>query len=109
MRSVELKTRVLKPSEAALNEAAALIREGRLVGLPTETVYGLGANALNPEAVRDIFEAKGRPSDNPLIVHISRMEELEPLIAAAPSSEALKLAQAYWPGPLTMILSLIHI
>ena len=103
MRSVELKTRVLKPSEAALNEAAALIREGRLVGLPTETVYGLGANALNPEAVRDIFEAKGRPSDNPLIVHISRMEELEPLIAAAPSPEALKLAQAYWPGPLTMI------
>lgn len=98
-----MKTRVIKPDEAALNEAAALIREGKLVGLPTETVYGLGANALNPEAVRDIFEAKGRPGDNPLIVHISCMEELQPLIAAPPSPFAQRLAEAYWPGPLTMI------
>ncbi len=98
-----MSTHVLKPDEAALNEAAALIREGKLVGLPTETVYGLGANALNPAAVRDIFEAKGRPGDNPLIVHISCMEELQPLIAVKPSPEALKLASAYWPGPLTMI------
>lgn len=98
-----MNTRVLKPDEAALNEAAALIREGQLVGLPTETVYGLGANALNPDAVRNIFEAKGRPGDNPLIVHISCMEELLDLIAVTPSPEALKLANAYWPGPLTMI------
>jgi len=98
-----LNTLVLKPDEAALNEAAALIREGKLVGLPTETVYGLGANALNPDAVRAIFEAKGRPGDNPLIVHISCMEELRPLIACEPSPAALKLAEAYWPGPLTMI------
>lgn len=98
-----MKTRVLMPDEAALNKAAALIREGELVGIPTETVYGLGANALNPDAVRNIFEAKGRPGDNPLIVHISCMDELAPLIAAAPSPAALKLAEAYWPGPLTMI------
>jgi len=98
-----LKTRVMKPDEAALSEAAELIREGKLVGLPTETVYGLGANALNPDAVRDIFEAKGRPGDNPLIVHISAMDELRPLISCEPSPAALRLAEAYWPGPLTMI------
>ena len=98
-----MKTRVIKPDEAAILEAAALIREGQLVGLPTETVYGLGANALNPDAVRAIFEAKGRPGDNPLIVHIAEMQELYPLIACAPSPAAMQLAQAYWPGPLTMI------
>ena len=93
----------MKPDEAAINEAAALIREGKLVGLPTETVYGLGANALNPEAVASIFEAKGRPGDNPLIVHIADMDELNPLIACEPGEDAKKLAAAYWPGPLTMI------
>ena len=98
-----MKTLVLKPNEAALNEAARLLREGQLVGIPTETVYGLGANALNPTAVCDIFRAKGRPGDNPLIVHISDMAELRPLIACEPSPAALRLAQAFWPGPLTMI------
>lgn len=98
-----MKTRVLKPDEAALREAAALIREGKLVGIPTETVYGLGADALNPDAVRDIFAAKGRPGDNPLIVHISELSQLRPLIAAEPAPAALKLARALWPGPLTMI------
>lgn len=93
----------MKPDAAAIERAAQLIREGALVGLPTETVYGLGANALNPDAVRAIFEAKGRPGDNPLIVHIAEMAELKPLIACKPSPAALQLAEAYWPGPLTMI------
>lgn len=98
-----MNTRVLKPDDAALNWAAQLIQEGQLVGMPTETVYGLAADALNPEAVAAIFEAKGRPGDNPLIVHIVQMEELYSLIQGAPSPDALKLAQACWPGPLTMI------
>lgn len=98
-----MKTRVLKPDDAALSEAAALLREGKLVGIPTETVYGLGANALDTQAVQDIFTAKGRPGDNPLIVHIAKMDELRPLIACEPSANALKLAEVFWPGPLTMI------
>ena len=98
-----MKTLVMKPDAAAIEQAAKHIREGELVGLPTETVYGLGANALNPDAVRAIFEAKGRPGDNPLIVHIAELAELNPLIACEPSAAALKLAEAYWPGPLTMI------
>ena len=96
-------TEVLTPSDDAIREAAALIREGKLVGISTETVYGLGADALNPDAVRAIFEAKGRPGDNPLIVHIAHIEELRPLIAAEPSPAAQRLAEAFWPGPLTMI------
>ena len=98
-----MNTRVLKPDDAAIYEAAQLIREGRLVGIPTETVYGLGADALNPEAVASIFEAKGRPGDNPLIVHIDDVEALRPLIAVEPSPAARALMEAYWPGPLTLI------
>lgn len=98
-----MKTRVLTPDAAAIREAADLIREGELVGLPTETVYGLGANALNPDAVRAIFEAKGRPGDNPLIVHIAELQEIYPLIQGELSPAAMALADAYWPGPLTMI------
>ena len=98
-----MNTRVLKPDDAAIREAADLIREGKLVGIPTETVYGLGADALNPEAVASIFEAKGRPGDNPLIVHIDDIEELRPLIAVEPSPAARALMAAYWPGPLTLI------
>lgn len=93
----------MKPDAAALNWAAQLIREGKLVGMPTETVYGLAADALNPDAVAAVFEAKGRPGDNPLIVHIAQMADLEGLIQGDPSPAALKLAQACWPGPLTMI------
>ena len=98
-----MNTRVLKPDSEAIREAAQLIREGKLVGIPTETVYGLGADALNPEAVASIFEAKGRPGDNPLIVHIDDAEELRPLIAVEPSPAARALMAAYWPGPLTLI------
>ncbi len=98
-----MKTCVLKPDEAALAEAAELIRAGGLVGFPTETVYGLGANALNPQAVSDIFTAKGRPGDNPLIVHIAEVDELRPLIDVEPSPAARALMDACWPGPLTMI------
>lgn len=98
-----MNTRVLKPGEAALREAAELIREGRLVGMPTETVYGLAANALNEQAVCDIFTAKGRPGDNPLIVHIAEIAELAPLIKGEPSPAAKALMAAYWPGPMTLI------
>ncbi len=98
-----MNTRVLKPDDAALREAAELIRAGRLVGFPTETVYGLGANALNADAVADIFIAKGRPGDNPLIAHIAQQSDLYPLIAGAPSENAQRLMDAFWPGPLTLI------
>ena len=77
-----MNTRVLPPDEAALKEAAALIRGGRLVAFPTETVYGLGANGLDAEAVSRIFAAKGRPGDNPLILHIASPDALRPAFSA---------------------------
>lgn len=83
--------------------AAALLRAGRLVGMPTETVYGLAADALNPDAVRGIFAAKGRPADHPLIVHLPSAEHL-PQWASAIPKDAIALANAFWPGPLTLIL-----
>ncbi len=86
----------------ALRTAGEIIRAGGLVAFPTETVYGLGGDALNPESSRKIYAAKGRPSDNPLIVHIYRMEDLY-AVASEVSDAAVKLAKAYWPGPLTMI------
>ena len=87
----------------AVERAAELLRAGEVVGIPTETVYGLGADALNGAAVRKIFAAKGRPSDNPLIVHIADFEQITPLVARVPD-EARALAEAYWPGPMTIIL-----
>lgn len=84
-------------------EAAELIRQGGLVAFPTETVYGLGADALRPEASRKIYAAKGRPSDNPLIVHISRFADLVSIAREVPAQAKL-LADAFWPGPLTMIV-----
>lgn len=90
-------------NEAVMNEAGALLKEGALVAFPTETVYGLGANALDAEAAAKIYAAKGRPSDNPLIVHIADMESL-PLITAEIPEAAVKLAEKFWPGPLTMVL-----
>lgn len=86
-----------------IGEAGKIIRSGGLVAFPTETVYGLGGDALNPASSRKIYEAKGRPSDNPLIVHIARWEALVDIVKNVPE-EAVKLAQTYWPGPLTMIL-----
>ena len=86
-----------------LARAAELIRAGKLVAFPTETVYGLGANALDAEAVARIFQAKGRPSTSPLIVHVSSVDMARGL-AAEFSSDAGKLAAAFWPGPLTLVL-----
>ena len=86
----------------AVYEAASLIKGGGLVAFPTETVYGLGANGLDKEAAKKIYSAKGRPSDNPLILHIADFSELEELTAEIPEA-AVKLAKRYWPGPLTMI------
>ena len=86
----------------AIREAGAIIRNGGLVAFPTETVYGLGANGLDPGAVKRIFQAKGRPSDNPLILHISRAEELDKLVEDIPPT-AERLIEEFWPGPLTLI------
>lgn len=85
-----------------LLEAAQILRDGGLVAFPTETVYGLGGNALDKEAAKKIYAAKGRPSDNPLIAHISCMEELAPLVREIPEA-GRKLAKKYWPGPLTLV------
>lgn len=90
--------------EADLAEAAELLRRGGLVAFPTETVYGLGANALDEAAAKKIYEAKGRPSDNPLIAHISGPSELEPLVKEIPEA-ARKLMERFWPGPLTLIFA----
>lgn len=90
--------------EAKIKEAAAIIREGGLVAFPTETVYGLGADAMQPEASMKIYTAKGRPSDNPLIVHISNIRDLERIAKDVPQ-EAIQLAEAFWPGPLTMVVN----
>ena len=86
-----------------VDRAAAILRAGGLVGIPTETVYGLGANGLDPDAVAHIFQAKGRPQDNPLILHIPSADHLERYCEKIPD-RAYALAEAYWPGPLTMIL-----
>ncbi|ASJ00161.1 L-threonylcarbamoyladenylate synthase [Thermococcus gorgonarius] len=86
-----------------LSVAARILKKGGLVAFPTETVYGLGADALNESAVRRIFEAKGRPADNPLIVHIAEVEWLEKLAKEVPE-KAWKLAEKFWPGPLTIVL-----
>ncbi len=88
--------------QKALWEAADILRKGGLVAFPTETVYGLGANALDEKAAGKIYAAKGRPSDNPLIAHISCMEELRPLTAKIPEI-GIRLAERFWPGPLTMV------
>lgn len=101
-----MNTLRLTNNEEDLNKAGEIIRNGGLVAFPTETVYGLGANALDAEAVRSVYAAKGRPSDNPMIVHIADAMELEPLIKGgrrAVSLDALKLIGTLWPGPLTLI------
>lgn len=89
--------------DARIREAGEIIKAGGLVAFPTETVYGLGGDALNPASSKKIYEAKGRPSDNPLIVHIASMDALPAIVRNVPE-RAKKLAAAFWPGPLTMIL-----
>ncbi len=96
-----METKVLPVSRDSLALASSLLRDGNLVAFPTETVYGLGADALQPEAVRGIFAAKGRPADNPLIVHISDRAQLTDLCEIPEAS--LPLMDAFWPGPLTLL------
>ncbi len=103
----EMVTRYVSMTEeeiddAAIAEAGRILRDGGLVAFPTETVYGLGGDALNPEASRKIYAAKGRPSDNPLIVHVCCLEDIPRIVEDFPP-QAQKLAEAFWPGPLTMI------
>ena len=85
-----------------LQYAGKVIRQGGLVAFPTETVYGLGGDALNPQSAKKIYAAKGRPSDNPLIVHIAEMAALDKIVENVPEY-AKRLAAAFWPGPLTII------
>ncbi len=98
-----IDTKLLPATPEAIVEAAALIRSGELVAFPTETVYGLGTNALNPQAVAAIFTAKGRPATNPLIVHVLDVESSRPLVSTWPL-QAQRLAERFWPGPLTLVL-----
>ena len=90
-------------SKENIDEAAEILRQGGLVAFPTETVYGLGGNGLNPEAARKIYAAKGRPSDNPLILHVAKIEEVLPLVESIPEKARL-LMESFWPGPLTLIM-----
>ena len=92
-----------KVNSTAIRHAAELIRSGRIVAFPTETVYGLGANALDAKAVRRIFEIKGRPAESPLIVHIASVEAARGLVSRWPA-EAIALTSRFWPGPLTLVL-----
>lgn len=104
METIILKVDEFKPEQniAEIEQAAGIIKTGGLVAFPTETVYGLGANALDPNAVKKIYEAKGRPSDNPLIAHISHISQLYPLVQEI-LPKAQSLIDAFWPGPLTLI------
>lgn len=102
-----MKTKIIRLDEenidhVAIEEAGRIIREGGLVAFPTETVYGLGGDALNADSSGKIYAAKGRPSDNPLIVHIADMDGLKEVTAKVPEA-AFRLAERFWPGPLTMI------
>jgi L-threonylcarbamoyladenylate synthase len=91
------------PEPEVITRAAEVLRQGGLVAFPTETVYGLGANALDADAVRRIFKAKGRPATNPLIVHIADLETIHQLVITWPEA-AQRLAERFWPGPLTLVL-----
>ncbi|PZO87525.1 MAG: threonylcarbamoyl-AMP synthase [Micavibrio aeruginosavorus] len=95
-------TKIVTPSADSIAEAAAIVREGGLVAFPTETVYGLGANALDGRAVAGIFAAKNRPAINPVIIHVAKREDAEKFVAV--DARARGIMQAFWPGPLTLIL-----
>ena len=106
-KEIYMKTEIVKIDEeqidqGAIARAGEILKRGGLVAFPTETVYGLGGDALNENSSRLIYAAKGRPSDNPLIVHITNMEALKKIVTEIPPA-ARKLAERYWPGPLTMI------
>lgn len=98
-----METKILKVNQ--IKEAASLINEGKLVSFPTETVYGLGADATNPVAVEKVYQAKGRPSDNPLIVHVANQETVEDYVGDL-DDKTKKLMDTFWPGPLTIILKI---
>ena len=98
-----METQILKPNNKSIELACSLLKSGEVVGVPTETVYGLAGDANNPEAIKKIFEAKGRPADNPLIVHISNLNQLNGLVREF-SNDAKTLANHFWPGPLTIIM-----
>ena len=98
-----MKTELLPADHAGIQKAAELLRQGEIVAIPTETVYGIAADATNGTAVKKIFEAKGRPQDNPLIVHIGDLAMAKGLVAEIPP-RAQKLAEAFWPGPMTIIM-----
>lgn len=103
MKTLYIRAEADAPAGEGILKAGEIIRAGGLVAFPTETVYGLGGDALNKEASRKIYAAKGRPSDNPLIVHICRWRDIERIVTGIPQA-ACDLAEAFWPGPLTMIL-----
>ena len=96
-----MKTKIF--GKEGILEAAEILKQGGLVAFPTETVYGLGGNGLDKEAAKKIYAAKGRPSDNPLILHVSSIDGVNPLVKALPE-KAKKLMEAFWPGPLTLVL-----
>ena len=103
----KVKTEVLrinskKPDDGIIERASSLIRSGEIVAFPTETVYGLGANALDPLAISKIYQIKGRPSDNPLIVHIGDLNMLSGLVSTIPPRE-MRMIKKFWPGPITLI------
>src|SRR3712207_3268269 len=98
-----LRVDPVHPDPATLRQPAEVLRAGGLVAFPTETVYGLGAHALDPAAVQRIYEAKGRPSYNPLIVHLADVDAARGLASAWPE-QAERLAAAFWPGPLTLVV-----
>ena len=97
------ETRLLPATPEAIREAAGILRRGGLVALPTETVYGLGGDAENPDAVRAIFAAKGRPADHPVIIHVMGAADLDAWAVEVPDY-AQALAERFWPGPLTIVL-----
>src|SRR5260370_30038216 len=100
--NVGLKTQILPAGEAAVAAAARILKEGGLVAFPTETVYGLGADATNPAAIARLYQAKGRPAFNPLIAHVGDIEAAQAI--ARFDARATALAAAFWPGPLTLVL-----
>ena len=98
-----METKLLKATKECINLACELLKQGEIVAVPTETVYGLAGDSTNPSAIKKIFQAKGRPGDNPLIVHIGNLEMLDGIVSEF-NEDAQKLANAFWPGPLTIIM-----